>query len=820
MIHAGRATRAGVAGTLYLLLCIAGVSTTLSVRPASAQDDLDELLGATSEEDTQQSDETAKSEATTAAGVQGEAPTDTGEPSSRTDPAAPGESLPTVPVKTAEAPAPVPAPARNRPAQIEEIVVTAQKNASSVQDLPLAVSAISGKDLAMRGVGGVADLQYQVPSLNYSERSGVVLVTIRGVGNNVDTGFAEPAVASHVNGAYQPRASTGALGMADVARIEVLRGPQGTLYGRNATGGAINYILNEPTDTFEARVTAGAGTLQNGKLVGVVSGPLVDDVLNGRVVVDIDRQNGYVEELERGRELGASRSAEGRVALQLFPGDDLSMSLDLLYRDDRHLDPNFVLVNPPKPELEARLGIVPPTQSNPDDYTLGDYHKVKNNFYNEGQRDTSNGILKVDWDMGWASLKSLTGLQDHQIVRSYDQDATRRDIFHVINFFEDSRSFSQELNLQGVPDWGRWIIGAYYFREDYFINIPIEIPAAAAGAGLGIDLFGQYDIQAQALFADATLDISSRLRAFGGLRYSEDKKELTQTVRLFAGGLDGQRLDPGNGVTCEDLHTVLRFDNLSPRYGLQFDLAEDVMVYAQQQKGYKSGDANFSTCNNTFEPERVDSIELGLKSTWFDRRLIANLALFTNKYTDFQVFKVSGTQGFVVNAPRAKINGGEIELTALPWESLTVSLNASYLDARYVEFRDTDPANPDAGEQDLAGNQLSRAPTYTLGFGLEQEILIDWWKLANLRLRGEYFRSEDVYFRPYGEDMDKQDAYSLVNAFATLLGWDDRFSLRLYGKNLTDKAYLQHVFADSIGSRVGQPAPPRSFGIDISYRFD
>jgi len=730
---------------------------------------------------------------------------------------APLDTIP-VPVKAESERPPARKPARG---QIEEIVVTAQKSAAGIQDVPVAVSALQGDDLAYRGVSDLGALQRTVPSLNFSERGGVTMATIRGVGLNVDLGGAEPAVAQHIDGVYQPRATTGVIGMADLARMEVLRGPQGTLYGRNATGGAINFIMNEPTDSFEGRLMAGMGTFsgRDGKFTGIVSGPLFDNVLNGRAMIDYSRDRGHVTEVDSGQTLADLETLQGRVALSLFPHEDFTAKLSVLYRKDENLEPANVLITPPDPAMEAQLTIVPPTQSNPDDYIVGDYHRVKLSFLPTGERDTTNAALTVTWDLESVVLKSITGYQDHQIERSYDEDTTRRDSMKVIGWRDTSTSLSQELNLSGEGDWGRWLLGAYHFSEDYFITTPVDVPTFGGGVGLGITQVGNEEIGSQALFVDLTVKLGQSWRLFGGARYSEDEKHMVQDRHTILGGLNGPVVTDVPGATCSNQRTDQRFHNFSPRYGLQFDLADDVMLYAQQQRGYKAGGTNFADCGNTYLPEQVESSEFGLKSSWFDRTLTANMALFINDYTNFQVFKVTGIQGLVVNAPAARIRGAELELAALPWEPVKLDLTATYLDAVYTEFRDTDPANPNAGEQDLAGNTMNRAPKYSFNIGVEYQGVLNTLGFGGFRLRGEYFQTDDVVFRPYGGALDRQGGYSLVNAVASFTTHDEQLTLRLYGKNLTDTDYYDYIFAATEGHRNGPTGTPRNFGIEATYSF-
>ncbi len=735
---------------------------------------------------------------------------------------------------------------------IEEIVVTAQKSAAGIQDVPLAVTALSGNEMAFRGISDLASLQSTVPSLNFSERGGVSFVSVRGVGLNVDVGGGEPAVAQHIDGIYQPRATTGTMGMADLARVEVLRGPQGTLYGRNATGGAINFVLNRPTDELEGKIVAGMGNFaaHDGAITGIVSGPLIDGTLNGRAMIDYSKDKGHITNVTTGNTLADLETLEGRVAVSVFPNAPFSADFSVLYRKDRHLETANVLVTPPDPFLETSFSIVPPTQSNPNGYIENDYRNVKLTTDPEGERDAVNIALTLNWELSWGSVKSITGFQDHEISRQYDDDNTERDVLNVGPWRDTSTSLSQEFNLAFEGDWGRALIGAYYFTENYFVTTPIDIAAGAGGVGIGVTQFGDSDVESRAVFADITYNVGESFRLLGGIRYTEDVKEMNQTVNLNIGSID---ISPLGTLTPDEIDAVLvgllqalptpdlpltpaplvasiagqcsnnktekKFDSLDPRVGFQVDLTEDMMLYSHYQTGYKSGDTFYSTCNNTYVPEEVESIEVGIKSSWLDGAMTANAAIFHNDYTNFQVFKLEGIRGLVVNAPEARVQGAELETVIRPLESVKLDLTATWLDAIYQEFFDTDSTNPQAGPQDLSDNRLNRAPKYTFNLGAEYFYYLNMASIGEIRLRLEYYRTSDIAFRPYGTSLDRQEGYALVNAVTTIASSDDKFVLRVFGRNLTDEKYYSHIYATQLGYRNGPSGIPRNYGIEGTYHF-
>jgi iron complex outermembrane receptor protein len=279
-------------------------------------------------------------------------------PEQTTDAAAESATLPTIPVKLdASAPKEEPVVRQSDAVQLEEVVVTSQKQTSSIQKSAASITAISGRDMEFRKVENIEDLQFQVPGLSVSESSGSSLVSIRGVGLNIDTGATEAAVAVHVNGVYQPRVTTGPLGFADLERVEVLRGPQGTLYGRNATSGVVNYILNRPTSAFEASVKLGAAQYGQRSAVGIVSGPVFPGMLDGRLVAEYNEEDGYVINPDTGKPTDSNSGYGGRLALSLLSFGDLIADLSVLYRYDKDITPREVILAPPDPNMETSLGI-------------------------------------------------------------------------------------------------------------------------------------------------------------------------------------------------------------------------------------------------------------------------------------------------------------------------------------------------------------------------------------------------------------------------------------------------------------------------------
>ncbi|NKI15868.1 TonB-dependent receptor [Spongiibacter sp. KMU-166] len=717
-------------------------------------------------------------------------------------------------------------------AQIEEVIVTASKRESGLQDAPMSVSAVSGDEMKYRQVGSITDMATQVPGLSVSESGGSTLVSIRGVGMNVDSGAVEPGVAVHVNGVYQPRPSTGPLGLNDLARVEVLRGPQGTLYGRNSTGGVVNFILNRPSSESEGSVRAGLSNYGTQSMSGVVSGPLIKDVLLGRTMLEWNQSDGYVKELERG---GTSDDVEGyggRVALTWLATDLLSFELGAIYRDDEGggLTPRDVIRVAPDPQKETTGLFFNPAQTTSEDqYVDGEPWERRLNYNPVGDRSTVNVDITIAYEMDFGTLKLVSGYQTHEYKYVYDADFTSDDIYNFApdGFGATSDSLSHELTLSGATERLDWLIGGYFFEEDYTPLLQVSIPKAFGGAGLEALLTADETAESVALFTDMAYSLTDTIRVLVGFRALEDKKEADQTNKYALGGVPLELIplslipaDSALPKSCEQAPLSIESGRkYTPKYGVQWDVGDDYMVYGQYTLGYKSGGSNFSSCGDTYEPEEVESYELGMKSSWFDRRLIANLSIFDSSYSNFQVLKIEGIAASIINAPEAKIQGAELELQAQLLEPLMLTVSGSYLDAYYKEFFDTDSSNPENGEQDLSGVQLSRAPKYTVNTGLEYSWEMDVELLSYWRFRVEYFLSDDLVYRPYGGPEDGQESYALVNSYLSIMNADEKLAINIFSKNITNTEYYLYSAGDSTGRIYGPAGQPNSYGVEVSYRF-
>ncbi|WP_158250687.1 TonB-dependent receptor [Novosphingobium sp. HII-3] len=675
------------------------------------------------------------------------------------------------------------------------------------------ITALSGDALVERGLSSAEGLAAQVPGLQFSEHANSTLFAIRGISLDVLTGAGEPSVAMHIDGVYQPRATAPLIDLTDVERVEVLRGPQGTLYGRNATGGTINFISATPTKDFEAGITVGAGSFDQRLFRGYISGPIIGDTVRARLAASYDENDGAFRD-QSGERLDGRKRTYVHGSVSVGTGGPLSADLSGYYIREKLTGPIQALVQQ-GPFFEL---VFPNRQVS---YTTKPY-RVFNDYVPRTARDLKLFTGRLSWELSDSfTLRSITGYAASDYRTRFDGDSTTLNYIAVGDPATtgprtgDSRSFSQEINLSGDVGSIEFVAGLFFFRERFkpFVafNFPEGIPGAAAP---NTNFFAKADekTKSYAAFADLTYHVSDRFRVVGGLRGSKDRKIYDQT---FGFSLPGFPVGTGPGMACVNERYAESWSSLTPKAGLQFDATSRTMMYAQYQKGNKSGAFNLTVCGNEVDPENISSYEVGIKSRVLDNTLTLNLSAFHYDYKDLQVLRfvtVGGVDTSILdNAATAKVDGFELEAAARPSPKMGVNVAFSYLDARYSTFL--------AGTgKDYSGNRLNRAPKFTVKSGAEYRLPLTGL-FSELTLRGELNLTSRVYFSPDNSRSLSQDSVTIINAYATLAS-ENGIEARAFGRNLSNVAVLANAFPSSTQNAVqGFYGLPRTWGIELSKRF-
>lgn len=720
--------------------------------------------------------------------------------------------------------------------ELQEIVVMAQKRSTALQETPISVTALSGEELQRAQITALADIKSRVPNFQMGDSGGFTQITVRGIGISNFSALAEGAVAVNLNEVYVSRPIAQGTSLYDISAIEVLRGPQGTLYGRNATAGAVNITTTRPTDELAGFGRLTIGNYGQVRFEGAIGGPAVEDKLLVRLAGFREKRNGYGENIVTGTDIDDEDAYGIRGTLVFTPTDELKATLIGEYNDQDNHGGGFHYVGPlGLTGLPGALGIPPVfvllgdlVPSDPRDLAHGidPSHKVR----------TSSVTGMVEWGGDAFGLKSITGYRD-QNVSNVGTIAGANLLGGVALTGEPAHQFSQEIQTHYDTERVNLTAGLFYFDEKadaspatvYVSNLYVNNARAQLGLPpLPITGFthlaeigGQLKTTAKAVFAEGTMHLTDKLSATAGIRYSTERKKLFQRNMI---SFDAPYIPGGeNPVPAAVAIPSRKFDGWTPKFGIQYQVTPETLLYATYAKGFKAGgfDAGSppSLVAEGFEPEKLTDYEGGLKTMLFDRRLRLNVSGFYYDYTDLQVQQTRGFNTIVTaNAATARVYGAEVEISALVTDALTIDANASWLHARYKEYSGTDSALPLLPSIDFEGNRMNNAPDFRAFLAASYRWDFERGKIR-LRAEGEY--SSKFYFTPSNIPLAGQSAYSKANAFLTYAsnaGWYSAAFVR----NITDKTTLVAVtpVSELFGSpAVGTYAPPRTYGVEFGYTF-
>ena len=692
---------------------------------------------------------------------------------------------------------------------IEEVFVTAQRKKERLQDVPIAVNVISGDALANMGLSSTEDLQAAVPGLEFISTGPAGTPFLRGVGSNAGNPNDEPSVALYVDGVYIGASFANVMGFNNIERVEVLKGPQGTLFGRNATGGVIQLVTRDPKHAPSVEVSAGVGNYRS-STGGLYATTGLSETIAVDVAVQAETQDkGWGRNLTRNSEDFEGRTFSARSKLLFTPDERLNVRLSVDHAENESAQLAYKL---PK----GALGI--DGQLPPDDYdSTADIQ-----LFGQGQplviARQSGAALRADYQLDAVQLVSITSYRDSSGTYWADADGT------AVPFVEgklplSASNFSQELQLISAPGATfDWVAGAYLYRSKAAYNDVVFSGLAFGDPGNGVIgqllLDGEQKTDSTAVYAQANYEVLEGTKLTGGLRYTDEKQSFESAV------FDTPVPDPADRG----------FEEWTWRAALDHAFNPDVHSYLSYNRGIKGGGFDLlSPGGPGFEPETLDAYELGLKSQLLNRRLRFNAAYFFYDYQNIQVqvIKPGGT-GVVetTNAAKAQIHGLDVDFQYVPFANASLSGGFILLDSEYKKFENSVsyPASPltDANNDgspdgatiiDASGNKTIRTPDFSASLTAEYRVQSDVGEFP-LSLMISH---NDGYF--FGSDNRfEQDAYTLVNA---RVGWntlDERYGVSLWGRNLTDEYY----YAQGVPSNFGDlttPAAPRTFGVTLRARF-
>lgn len=691
--------------------------------------------------------------------------------------------------------------------QLDEIVVTAQKRAQNLQRVPIALTAISGDKLAAAAITTTIDLAAVTPGLNMVGSIGFVKPFIRGVGNNAQGTGIETAVSIYVDGVYFASSPASLFTFTDVERVEVLKGPQGTLFGRNAIGGLIQIITKTPSQELTGEFTAGYGNYDTLTLNGYVSTGLAPNVAVSLAAQYSEQGKGFGTNFLTGEDVNIVNhdfSIRGKVLVDIGPDTQLTISGDYVDRDA----PLFAFRPVP--------GFTPRFQS-PAFIANGSPWDVNNNAPAPSALEGGGGSANFTHDFGSVTLTSITAYRDSTFRYGNDNDGSPLPLVQLDINLNDTQ-FTQELQLQAATGSAvQWTIGGFYLsassQADPFrvLNGGFTAPTPTSVA-VRTSLL-DFGTRSLAAFAQATAEVLPRTNLTLGLRYTVEERDADYTT---SGLLN-------NGTTqllVAPRRDEINYRRLTWRAALDHSFTDDVLGYLSYNRGFKAGGFNpANLADPPYLPETLDAFEIGLKTELLDRRLRFNIAGFYYDYSNVQVFRlVSGLQS-ISNGAQAEMYGVDVDVDAIITDNLSISGGAEWLKSRFVSFPNGTLATPlptGAFSQlpaDLSGNRTPNSPAFTgnLAFDLHGDTGIGGLSLnVNAAYNSGFFGEADNTLR--------QSSFVLLNTTAQWTAKNERLFVRLYGKNLLNEVITTQLFAGALNGLASFQAP-RTYGATLGVKF-
>ncbi len=775
----------------------------------------------------------------------------------------------------------VPASAQNDAADriFEEVVVTARQREERAQTVPIPITALSAEQLVTRNLMEVRDLEKLSPntSIDYSAVNGnAIQVFIRGIGQTNWAATQDPKIGMYVDGVYFSRPQGALVDFNDVERVEVLRGPQGTLFGRNTTAGLIHIINNRPsTDGFESDITLGAGNDGQSNYGLVVNAPLSENWA-ARLALSGQQADGVMINSFTGKDRGNEDSTNARFALR-YQGDklDAQLSYTNFEADERgplgsctwHAtdDPFVALGRGGVLSLATIFGTFSSVREN----CIGTTRDVSIDTTNDEniRADVDNVVLNLSYDFGSLTLDSITSKRDIEHFSGtwgwVMGNGPGSNMLEILNNYGDTEAMSQEIRLSGVSDSVEWVVGAYWFEEetDESLDVPLfrdvmapdpavwplfYAPDGAGGtlgaAALGAQLYGSrsqtYDVtnENQAFFAEVTFSLNEKWDLTVGARRTNDDRDFTRIQTLFNGQPDAFYFCPGMPVVelapgvvaagSDRCRQTVSYRKTTPRVIASYQASDDVMFYGSYSLGYSSGGFNQDTRMRPYLPETADNYEFGMKSDLLDGRMRFNATVFHNEYKNQQLTVGRLVDGQptadLINAQQATLSGVEIETMARLSDSLTFTATMGYIRGDYDEFTVMDNVTVVSGdgslssqevERDLSDTEFGSGPSYSFDLGLMHNM--------SLGDSGELMTSIGATFKDATDytlnntPSSQQPSYWLVDGRMTWFMANDKTSVSLWVNNLFDKDYVTTMLDQAGDIQIG--GIDQGLGMAASY---
>jgi iron complex outermembrane recepter protein len=723
--------------------------------------------------------------------------------------------------------------------EIEEIVVTAEKRSSTVEHTPIAITAVTGKELSDRQLTSITDLQGVVPNFRIGMVTGGAVVTIRGIGSNNILPTVEGSAAVNINDVYVSRIAIQPLSVYDVSSLEVLRGPQGTLYGRNATAGAVNTHTTLPTDEFSGYVRSTIGNYNTVNVEGAIGGPVIGDQLLVRLAGRVEHHDGYALNIADGNRVDDRNTNSERLTIVGKPTATFTATVIAeLGNENDNSGATHYFGGGGLTGLPGASGLQPLW--------------IQEGGVDPGIRNVNNQVdpifklltRSVIGNLAWVpnesfTLRSISGYRymSNQQLIAVDA-ANPSSLLYSVNDIDTQ--YSEELQAIYSSQLVNVTLGGYYFNEDELVD-PSEVlvssdyvdnvicggtcPPVQDGRYFtdAIPYRGHQKTDSEAAFGQMDFHVTEQVTLTAGIRDTAETKRMAQNLTPDFSNLDPLQEPYLNFSDYRVLplgpYRSVSYHSVTPKFGIEYQVTPNVLAYATYSKGFKSGGFELSSNTPPFLPEKLTDYEGGIKARLFNGRATANLAGFVYDYTDLQVQQQHGLLLEITNAAKARVQGIEEEIKVLPIDHVRLDFSGAWLHSAYGQYIGIDSDRPQLGPVDYTGNRLSNAPALSGELGADYFTPI-WHGV--LTLRGELQYMTRYYLTPVNTNLESQAGFAKENFFLTYADSSSGWQVQLFVRNLTDRI-TKESYA-SPGTAFGNPffgsvSPPRLLGADLSYHF-
>ncbi|WP_129778393.1 TonB-dependent receptor [Peristeroidobacter soli] len=683
---------------------------------------------------------------------------------------------------------------------LEQVIVTAQRREQNLQDVPIAVTAVTGAMVEARGIRTTDDLNVAIPGLNVSRSISTGLLYLRGVGNNSTNPGQEPNVGFYVDGVYYATMVSDLSSFNNVDHIEVLKGPQGTLFGRNTTGGLLQVVTRDPSHDLSGKASVGYGNYDTTSASAYVTGGFSDTLAADFSVNYNDQGEGWGRDTFRNVDVNFRDDLNLRTKWLWEPSEAWRITATADYNKIKSDLGSARQMLPGLPTTPAALGSIS---------FNGNIYDSQTNSPVIDEIEGGGVALRTEYDNGGLRFVNIAAARKLSRLTLLDLDTTPGNRSSARYDKQEAETFSEEFQVLSPADSTiQWIAGLYYFHADDGVH-PLQINNVALGAAL----YQQIDVSlltdSYSAFAQATFPLGDRTSLTLGARYTLDQKKVEGTVRTALALLSTVDTD-------ED------FDEPTFRAALDYKLTDDILAYVSVNTGFKSGLFNATTPTQpAVSPEKIIAYETGLKSELFDHSMRLNVAAFYYDYTDLQLTRFTGTATQLQNAADAEVYGLEVEMEASIGSGWTLMAGASALKSEYVKFDNavsfvTNPVTGLGAQTilDVSGNNLQRTPEFTFNAAVDYRQPL---AAGELGFNVGYYFNDGLYFEP--DNQLRQPSYSLVNAEVSWSAPNDAYRVRLWAKNLLDEEYYNQMQTANNQPPIGAPGAPRTYGVSLSVNF-